>query len=391
MKKILLFIGIILFISVHTFAQEKEKKYSLDGYINNMQSVMFDSLKGNWTNDNLIHNRLNFNWFPAESFSFNVGIRTRIFTGESVKYIPGYADLLSADKGIIDLNTNLVSENSVIINSQIDRAYLSYEKGNFSITAGRQRINWGRSFVWNPNDLFNSYSFFDFDYPEKPGSDALRIQYYTGAASSAELVAKIDSSENITAAGMYHFNFASYDFQILGGIISEKDYVIGAGWEGAVKSMSLRGEISYLHPKEHFSDTTGLFIADISCDYTFQNSLALRFEFLYNQQPASGGISSFQQYYYEPLSVKNLSFTEYNFFGSISCPLTPLFNFSLSGMFYPKIKGYFFGPVFSYSLSNNADISVLAQTFGGNLKNPINGNAEFKSMTFAFLQFKYSF
>ena len=391
MKKILLFIGIILFISVNTFAQEKEKKYSLDGYINNMQSVMFDSLKGNWTNDNLIHNRLNFNWFPTESFSFNVGIRTRIFTGESVKYIPGYADLLSGDKGIIDLNTNLVSENSVIINSRIDRAYLSYEKGNLSITAGRQRINWGRSFVWNPNDLFNSYSFFDFDYPEKPGSDALRIQYYTGAASSAEIVAKIDSSEHITAAGMYHFNFASYDFQILGGMISEQDYVIGAGWEGAVKSMSLRGEVSYLHPKAQFADTTGLLIADISTDYTFENALSLRFEFLYNQQPNSGGISSFQQYYYEPLSVKNLSFTEFNLFGSISYPLTPLLNATLSGMYYPKIKGYFFGPVFSYSLSDNADISVLAQTFGGNLKNPISGDAEFKSMTFAFLQFKYSF
>jgi len=383
----LVFFANVFFLS----AQEKQHNFYVDGYITNMQSVMFDSLKGNWTNDNLIHNRLNFNWFPAEAWSFNVGIRTRIFTGESIKYIPGYADLMSQDKGIIDLNTNLISENSVLINSQIDRAYINYEKGNLSITAGRQRINWGRSFVWNPNDLFNSYSFFDFDYPEKPGSDALRIQYYTGAASSVEAVAKIDSSQNITAAGMLHFNLASYDFQVLAGMLSEQDYVIGAGWEGAIKSISFRGELSYLHPKKNFTDTAGLLIADISSDYTFKNSLSLRFEFLYNQQPKTGGISSFQQYYYEPLSVKNLSFTEYNLFAGMSYPVTPLFNFNLSGMYYPKIKGYFFGPSFTFSLSDNADFSVLAQTFGGNLKNALTGENEFTSITFAFLQFKYNF
>ncbi len=392
MKKITFIVFLSLLSVSFSFSQEeKQHNYSLDGYITNMQSVMFDSLKGNWTNDNLVHNRIGFNWFPNGVFSVNVGIRTRIFTGESLKYIPGYADFISGDKGFLDLNTNLVSEKSVIVNSQIDRAYLSFEKGNLSITLGRQRINWGRSFVWNPNDIFNSYSFFDFDYPEKPGSDALRIQYYTGAASSAELVAAVDSSETISAAGMYRFNLASYDFQILGGIISEQDYFVGTGWEDAIKNTSFRGELTYLHPKENFSDTTGLFIADMSCDYTFQNSLALRFEFLYNQQPASGGISSFEEYYYHPLSVKNLSFTEYNLFAGITYPITPLLNLTLSGMYYPKISGYFIGPSFSYSLSDNANFSLFAQTFGGNLKNSLSGNSEFKSITFAFLRFKYNF
>ena len=382
---------LLSFLVFNLSAQEKEKKYSLDAYINNLQSVMFDSLKGNWINDNLIHNRLNFKWFPNSYLTFNLGIRSRVFTGESVKYIPGYADLLSGDKGIFDLNTNLISENSVILNSQIDRVYLNFEKGNLSITAGRQRINWGRSFVWNPNDIFNSYSFFDFDYPEKPGSDALRVQYYTGAASSADLVAKIDSSKHISAAGMYHFNLASYDFQVLAGMISEQDYVAGAGWEGAIKSVSFRGEITYLHPKNNFADTTGLLIADFSTDYTFENSLSLRFEFLYNQQAKASDISSFREYYYQPLNVKNLSFTEYNLFAGISYPLTPLLNVTFSGMYYPKIAGYFFGPVFSYSLSDNAEFDVLAQTFGGKLKNSVTGNTEFKQITFAFLQFKYNF
>lgn len=390
MKNFILFFFLLVALT-QVSAQEKEHNYSLNGYITNMQSLMFDSLKGNWTNDNLICNRLNFSWFPNNIFTVNVGIRTRVFTGESVKYIPGYADFISKDKGIIDLNTNLVSEKSVIVNSQIDRAYLSFEKDNWNIITGRQRINWGRSFVWNPNDIFNSYSFFDFDYPEKPGSDALRIQYYTGAASSVDIAAAVDSSKKISVGGIYRFNIASYDFQVLGGIISEQDYVIGSGWEGAIKNISLRGEFSYLHPKENFADTSGLFIADVSTDYTFRNSLSLRFEFLYNQQPTSGGISSFEEYYYRPLSVKNLSFTEYNLFGSITYPITPLLNLTLSGMYYPKISGYFIGPSFSYSLSDNADFSLVTQTFGGKLQNRLTGNSEFKSITFAFLRFKYNF
>ena len=38
------------------------KRLSLNGYVTNMQSFMFQSLNDNWTIDNLIHNRLNFKW-----------------------------------------------------------------------------------------------------------------------------------------------------------------------------------------------------------------------------------------------------------------------------------------------------------------------------------------
>ena len=52
---------------------------------------------------------------------------------------------------------------------------------------GRQRINWGVNLAWNPNDLFNAYSLIDFDYQERPGSDAIRFQYYMGDLSVLNL------------------------------------------------------------------------------------------------------------------------------------------------------------------------------------------------------------
>jgi hypothetical protein len=390
MKKVIsIIISALLFLSANAQEEEKEKKYSANGYITNMQSfMMWDGIDGTWVNDNLIHNRLNFKWFPSEMFSVTIEARNRFFTGDQVRTYPDYDTFIEQDKGIIDMNWNIFSEPSFILNSQIDRAYVNFEKGNLNISLGRQRINWGRSFAWNPNDLFNSYSFFDFDYPEKPGSDAARIQYYTSETSSAELVAKTDSSQKVSAAGLYKFALGGYDIQFLGGMINEQDYVIGTGWEGNISSVSFKGEASYLHPKESFSDTSGVFVASASLSYYFSNSLMLQFEFLYNQQIET---RDFASYYYQPASVKTLSFTEYNIFGNVSYPLTPLLNASLSAMYFPELNGLYAGPTLTYSLADNLDFAFIAQTFYiPDFQNPYTLEEDLK-LTFAFLQLKYNF
>ena len=391
MKKSILIITFFLTIITISFSQEeeKEKKYTLNGYITNMQSFMVsDSINGTWVNDNLIHNRLNFDWFPSENFTIKVGARTRFFSGETIKYTPDYGKNMQKDNGIIDLNANIFSENSFLLNTQVDRALISYEKGNLNVTLGRQRINWGRSFVWNSNDIFNSYSFFDFDYPEKPGSDALRIQYYTGATSSAELVVKADSSEKMSYAGLFKFAKFGYDIQLMGGMINEQDYVIGTGWEGSLKSIAFKGETSYLHPKNNFNDTTGVFVASTSFSYGFPNLVFVQFEFLYNQQSKK---SDFTSYLSQTLTVKNLSFTEYNLFGSATFPITPLFSATLSAMYYPQVNGFYVGPSFTYSFSDNLNFALIAQTFQiKDYINPITQENGLK-MSFAFLQLKYYF
>jgi hypothetical protein len=390
MNKPIVFI-LSLFLFSFSYSQDtiKEKKCTLNGYVTDMQSVMiFDSLDGNWIQDNLIHNRLNLKWFPLKCLNFEVSARTRLFAGESVKYTPAYAIQTAKDKGLIDLNITIIDGNSYVLNTQIDRAVVEFDQGNWTISLGRQRINWGRSFVWNPNDLFNSYSFFDFDYPEKPGSDALRIQYYTSETSSAELVAKTDSSKKLTVAGLYKFAAGGYDFQFLGGMINEQDYIIGAGWEGNIKSLSFKGEASYLRPKENFRDTSGVFLICTHFNYLFENSLFLQFEFLYNKQMQTGNFAS---YYYQPLTVKNLSFTEYNLFAGVSYPFSPLFSGTLSAIYYPEIKGFYIGPSFSYSLTESLDFNLIFQTFRvKEFMNPFTGAADLR-ISFAFLQFKYNF
>jgi len=384
MKKIL-YLLLLLFFHYTLNAQDK---VALSGYISNLQSQMFTDVHGDWLNDNLVHNRLNFFAYPTNNLEFSVQVRNRLFTGETMKYTPDYAQSLKKDNGWMQLSVNSISEKSIILNNTIDRLYLKYTKGKFDITLGRQRINWGQSFVWNPNDVFNAYSFFDFDYAEKPGADALRIQYYATPSSSIELATKINHDKKKTIALRGIANLAGYDWQLVGGILDEKDYMAGLGWTGAIKSISFTGEMSYIRSKENFKDTTGLFLADIGFNYSFGNSLMLQAEFLYADLKSE--ITNFQSFYYQDLNLKNLAFTKYNIFTQMSYPITPLLNMSISGMLYPKIKGWFAGPNISYSLSDNAEFSVFVQAFSGEFPD-MTGETKRQDFYFGFLRLKYHF
>ncbi len=75
------------------------------------------------------------------------------------------------------------------------------------------------------------------------------------------------------AAAMYRFNVFSYDIQLLAGILSEEDYLGGIGWSGNIGGAGFRGEATYFHPKQNFSDTSGMFMGSVGLDYTFPNTL----------------------------------------------------------------------------------------------------------------------
>ena len=362
------------------------KRLSLNGYITNMQSFMFQSINGDWTIDNLVHNRLNFKWNnKSGNLKTVLELRNRLIIGESITTIPEYSKMIDTDNGFVKLSDNLLKGNSYVLNTKIDRAYFDYTKDKFQLTIGRQRINWGQCFTWNPNDLFNAYSFFDFDYVEKPGSDAIRMQYYATNTSTFEFAVKADNYHKVTSAFLYRFNKWNYDIQFLGGIFNEQDYVIGTGWSGNIKDAAFRGEISYFQPKHNFSDTTGILVVSLGTDYTFKNSFTLQFEVLYNQNK-NLVVSNFVDFYNESLSAKNLSFTKVTFMLQGSYPITPLFNVSVTGMYFPKLDGIFLGPSFTWSLTNNLDFSLFVQSFAGQL---VKGQTE--HFNFGFLRLKWNF
>jgi hypothetical protein len=381
-----------MFNSMVLDAQTELKKWELNGYVSNLQSAMFEEIDSSrWNTENTIHNRLNFFWYPSKQIKLSLQARNRLIYGDFVESFPGYKEMIDSDDGFLDLSENILDGQSYILNATLDRAYLQITQGDFEATIGRQRINWGQTFVWNPNDIFNTYSFFDVDYPERPGSDAVRLQYYTGYTSSVEISGKINHNEKLTLAGLWRFSKWDYDLQMLGGIMNEQDYIGGIGWSGYIKNASFRGEAIYAHPMDNPGDTTGVFVVSVGGDYTFANSLFIQVEALYNQLPGNSTIRGFESFYYQPLSAKRLSFTEYNFFVQASYPVTPLFNASLSGIYYPKYAGYFIGPNLTYSLTQNLKTSFIIQSFSGEFEQPGLQEKERRSVTMPYLRFKWSF
>ncbi len=154
----LLILAVFLFKPPYIQAQEEERKWTLNGYIKDLVTLNFAD--DSTLVDNLIHNRINFRWYPNNHLTIRVELRNRIFHDdlEAISAVPNftYGDLIDVNDDHFDLSATFVDEKSLVIHTMIDRAYLEYTKGDWEIKVGRQRVNWGKNLVWNPNDLFNT-------------------------------------------------------------------------------------------------------------------------------------------------------------------------------------------------------------------------------------------
>jgi hypothetical protein len=383
MKKKLVFIIFNIIFSGSVLSQEKTKFLTLSGYITTMQSAMFDSLSGPFMNENLIHNRLNLKGYIDDHITFAAEFRNRLFTGDMVRTGPSYSEKIAGDQGLVDMSWNILNEKSFFLNTTIDRLWIDLNYGKFQARLGRQRINWGQSLVWNPNDIFNAYSFFDFDYVERPGSDAVRLQYYPNSSSSVELAVKADYNDDLTVAALYRFNKWGYDLQFLAGYSNSEDIVAGTGWSGAIGGVSFRGEMSWFRRLKDFSDTTGTVLVTTGFDKIFANNSSAQIQLMYCNNPVN--LTSFYSLYSENITIKDLAFSKITAFGQYSYPFTPLLNISVSAMWFPDLKGYFTGPSVDYSLTDNLDFSLFWQHFDSKMsENRLRINM-------VFLRMKYSF
>jgi hypothetical protein len=362
---------------------QAEMPLSLNGYINVMQSMTFDSLSGPFLNENLLHNRLNFKWYLNDNITAALELRNRLFTGDMVRMGKPYSDMIGSDPGVVDMSWNLFSEQSFLLNTTLDRLWLDFRFNRLQVTIGRQRINWGQTLVWNPNDIFNTYSFFDFDYPERPGSDAMRVQFFTSSAASAEMAVKFDGNNDVTAAGLYRFNSRGYDIQFLAGINQGKDIVAGTGWSGAIGNLAFRGEASLFAPVFDSTDEKSTVLVTTSLEKIFRDNSMAQFQLMYCNNPFQ--LNGFESFYSAGLSARDLAFSKLSLFGQGTWAATPLLSIYLSAMLFPGLKGYFTGPGLEYSLGDNLGFTLIWQHFNAEIEDT-NYN-----INIAFLRLKYSF
>lgn len=360
------FLLLIMLVGGNVLSQNKAKNTSLNGYLQSLEMVWLPPSTSKWYTMNTISNRIDFKWYPSEHFQTYVAMRNIASYGQiPFEFYPYMADLSVKDNGKLNLTKSIVSDSSYYLYTNLDRFYVQYSSGKFEATIGRQRINWGINLVWIPNDIFNSANYFDFDYAERAGSDAVLMQYYTGMTSSVQFAAKVDKDDKSTYALMYKFNLWNYDFQVLTGKMSD-DLVIGAGWAGQIEGAGFVGEGTYFRDKDNFSDTTGVFVGSVSLNYTFKNSLMLQAAILYNSAGTTGNAGQQGMFALDlEISAKNFSRAKFSTFLQASFPITPLINASFSGMLNPNDKSGYFGPSIDISLTDNIGILLMGQLFVG--------------------------
>ena len=382
-----------LFLSFQIFvqAQEQVKNYEFSGYVKNLQSIISlndPNGNNNVLLDNLFHHRLNFEWFPSDKFTFKAGMRNRLFLGASTKMMDPsgnliYGDLIDAGANdYFDLSALWLNNVNAVGHSVLDRFFLEYTNEEWEVRLGRQRINWGINAVWNPNDLFNAFSFTDFDYEERPGSDALLIRKYFNYISSIELAVKIfDKWENTSMGALWKFNKWNYDFQLLGAYVQE-DIVAGLGWAGNISSASFKGEASYFIPADNNKTS---FVLSSGFDYLFENGLYAGVGYLYNEKGSSNAaitdLFSFQ------LSAKNLYPYKHAIFTSVNTELNPIVSAGGAIIVTPNASfPLFVCPSISVSISDNWDLYLGGQIVWSQI-----ANSYASPLSAGFIRFKYSY
>lgn len=201
---------------------------------------------------------------------------------------------------------NVIEDDQVLATSLFDRvnAKLSLSWGD--VTLGRQAITFGKTYFWNPLDVFFPFDSTQFDRDYKPGVDALRVDVPLGRFSGINLVGsagpeiplKPDGARNdpkdaswygSAVLGRAFTHIAGWDVSLQGGKVYG-GYHMGAGVVGDVGPIQVRCEGAQFLPMRATPLPPPLegdlfwshFLGVLGLGHRFENGLTLDFEYFYN-------------------------------------------------------------------------------------------------------------
>ena len=342
-----------------TFAQapiNAEKKLSLNGYVKNLQNWQFAEGNPVYAN-HLLHQRMNLRWYPNEHFSIGGEWRSRMITGDEMKLFEQYAALLKNPNDWMDLSVNWINRRDLILLTNTERGWISYQDKQWYVRLGRQRINWSTTTTWNPNDLFNTYNFLDFDYEERPGCDAFQARYQNSLSSNIEFSMAFAGKKGNTIGGIKYFKqIQQWDLQAIAGWY-DKRLTLGGAFAGSIRNACLKGEAQYF-----FRDTGHVFNFSGEVDQVLSNDWYVKAGILYNSEGNTNPIRdrSKTEIAMSPLQQMPAAFTlEF----SIEKGITDLADFNLMILLSPAAEMHFLSPSIRFNLADNLEADIVTQHF----------------------------
>jgi hypothetical protein len=263
--------------------------------------------------------------------------------------------------------------------SEIDRLYIDWIYKDWEVIFGRQRIAWGTCLVWNPTDLFNPFDILDFDYEERPGADALQVQYYTGPLSQFNIAVSPGRTRyEAIYAGRYTTNSWNYDFNFIAGW-QLNSLRLATSWAGEFYDGGFRGEILYTNPNIRYTTlniefdpllfsyktveiTNSYLTFALSYDYTFENSFYIHTEYIYNGLGTTDKAGSRRL---DIISTGELTPARQSIFQQFGYQISPLLHGDFFVIYNPNDKSWIAAPSLQYSVATNWSLYLLAFPSGG--------------------------
>ncbi len=239
------------------------------------------------------------------------------------------------------------------------RAYMHYFTPSFQATVGKQSIDWSRMRFYHPLDLFNPISPLDIEKSEKPGVDAINLEFSPQSFTQFNFIyAPYRNREKQGLGGRFQTKIQDYDISLLAAEI-HKDRIVGAGFDGYIANSGFRGELSFTSKdnKDQF------FRSSVGLDHSLTPKLYGIVEYFYNGGAKLTETQDFLSSY--RFSRKAMSVTkhivgaglEYDISGTIKASNHVFYDFGgVSSFLNPELK---------WNIKPNFDLSFGAHFFEG--------------------------
>ncbi|MFN5335221.1 MAG: hypothetical protein ACK5BV_08550 [Bacteroidota bacterium] len=307
--------------------------------------------------NHLLHNRINLKWQPNTSFSLGAEWRNRMISGDEVRLYQNYLSRLKNPNDKWDASVIWTHTTDIIIVTNTERFWASYKQDRWFIRLGRQRINWSTTTTWNPNDIFNSYNFLDFDYEERPGCDAVQTRYLIHDKSNIELAIAFagDSGKSISAL-KYFLQYRDWDLQIISGLF-ENRFTLGGSWAKSIRRAGWKSEWQYFQQNE-----AHIFNISSEVDYSFKNKWYVKAGILYNSMGLAKKIQNRDQLQFKMTPLQQMP-------GAWNLELlgrkefSPIINANIMMIYSPFTNIVILIPACSINMAENWDADIILQHF----------------------------
>lgn len=355
----IILLGMLGVSSVHaeTKLVDKENfKLTLQGYYKNLFFTSNDLVADTrYYGDT---NRLRMDWDMKawDWLSAKLMWDNEIIVGNYVQTFDFQASESLREQPDVNLYYNLVQKKNFFYGQNLYRAYVKVNPKQFSLSAGRQRINWGVARLLSPLDLYTPLATFSLEPSETVGLDSANLVIPITPKTKLNAAYSINRRFDLSRTGLrLTQTIGRFDVSVLGGRFLQ-DWIAGADFTGDIGGVGIRGELMYDHAAfgKKFAQLT------LGMDYGFANSLTLVAEYFYNGQATDTFSPTF---FLTPQPTANQIQTQHSQFIALSAKYDILPILTPSLFFSWDILGssVFVRPEIKYSVLSWMDLTAFAQ------------------------------